>query len=70
MEKHKPTICINIKDVEDIEIEGVDYKDYPKFCDAFITSADYNGKPLTDKELDKVNDDTDFVHSCVLYWIY
>lgn len=44
---------IDIKKVHNIEIEGVDSRDYPDFCDAFIAYAeDENGNPLTEEELE------------------
>tara|TARA_R110002020_G_scaffold225802_3_gene435992 strand:+ start:1302 stop:1487 length:186 start_codon:yes stop_codon:yes gene_type:complete len=61
---------MDLSKLTNIEVDGIDTSDYPKFCDAFIASADYNGKPLTDKELDKLNEDSDFVHSCVEDSIY
>ncbi len=39
-----------------IEFEGVDSKDYPDFCDAFIAYAEHeDGTPLTEDELDSVD---------------
>ena len=61
---------MDLSKLTNIEVHGVDTTDYPKFCDAFIASAYYNGKPLTDKELDKINENSDFVHSCVEDSIY
>lgn len=41
----------NIK-VIDVEIENVDMKDYPDFCDAYISEAKFtNGKSLDDEQL-------------------
>ena len=41
----------NLK-VIDVEIENVDMKDYPDFCDAYISEAKFtNGKSLTDEQL-------------------
>jgi len=51
--------------IENVEVDGIDTKDYPDFCDAFIASADYDGQPMTDDQLDKLNDDGDFVYECV-----
>lgn len=51
--------------IENVEVDGIDNNDYPDFCDAFIASADYNGEPMTDDQLDKLNDDGDFIHECV-----
>ena len=44
---------INIKNVTNIELGGVDMKDYPDFCDAYVESAEkLDGTPLTDVELE------------------
>jgi hypothetical protein len=49
---------------QNIEFDGVDNSDYPDFCDAFICYAeDEEGEPLTEDELDLLNDDRGFVHS-------
>jgi len=57
---------MDYKLIDNIEVDDIDTSDYPDFCDAFISSADYNGKPMTDEQLDKLNEDFDFVHECVL----
>ncbi len=36
---------MDYKLIDNIEVDGIDTKDYLDFCDAFIASADYNGKP-------------------------
>ena len=49
---------ITINDICDIEIDGVDSKDYPDFCDAYFSSA-YNlaeKRECTEKELDYLSD--------------
>jgi len=48
---------IDIREVEDLEIDGVDTKDYPDFCDAFFVSGIYQGRELTDNELDQLTED-------------
>ncbi|MCB0448457.1 MAG: hypothetical protein KDD03_13300 [Gelidibacter sp.] len=45
---------LDIKNVEDIEIEGVDPSDYPDLCDAFIARA-FNleaNRECTEEELE------------------
>ena len=32
---------LDIKRVHDIEVDGIDKRDYPDFCDAYVTSAIY-----------------------------
>jgi hypothetical protein len=50
-------MTIKFSEVTNIELDGVDMKDYPDFCDAFISSADkLDGTPLTDVELEDLND--------------
>ncbi len=43
---------IEMSEIENIEIEGVDTRDYPDFCDAFISYAEYKGRECTDSELE------------------
>ena len=52
--------------IDNIEVDGIDTKDYPDFCDAYIVSADYDGKTMTDKQLDEINEDGDFQHECIM----
>ena len=54
-------MTINIKDLTDIEIAGIDMNDYPDLCDAYVEYAEKaDGTPLTDAEIDALNecDDT------------
>jgi len=40
---------LNGRQVKDAEVDGVDSEDYPDFCDAFFSYAEYeDGTPLTD----------------------
>ena len=57
---------MDYKKIDNIEIDGIDFKDYPDFCDAYIVSADYDGVPMTDKQLDEINEDGDFQHECIM----
>jgi hypothetical protein len=56
---------MDYKLIDNIEVDDIDTSDYPDFCDAYISSADYNGKPMTDEQLDKLNEDSDFVYQKV-----
>jgi hypothetical protein len=57
---------IDFKLVTNVSVDGIDTRDYPDFVDAFIESADYDGKPMSDEMLDEINSDhLDFVHECV-----
>ena len=61
---------IDLREVTEIEIEGIDTRDYPDFCDAFISDCLYKGIPATDHELDIINEDSDFVYECVQEELY
>ena len=44
---------LNGKKVVDLEIDGVDSRDFPDFCDAYFSNGCYeDGTPLTDDELE------------------
>lgn len=44
--------------VVDVEIDGVDRRDYPDFCDAYFSEGVYDddATPLTQFELDELTD--------------
>jgi len=50
-------INIDVNKLQDIEVDGIDRSDYPDFCDAYISAASYEGRPLTDDELDWLNNE-------------
>ena len=48
---------LNGRKVINIEVDGVDPRDFPDFSDAYFSYACYeDGTPLTDQELDKLAD--------------
>ena len=34
---------MDYRKITNVTLEGIDFKDYPDFTDAFISSAEYNG---------------------------
>jgi len=55
----------DFKKITNVVLDGIHYWDYPDFCDAFIDSADYNGKEMTDEQLDELNEDYELIHELV-----
>ena len=51
--------------VDNIEVEGIDTKDYPDFVDAYIAGADYNGVPMTEAQIEELNNDYDFLYDAI-----
>ena len=56
---------MNYEKIDNIKIGDIRLSDHPDYADAYILSAYYDGKPMTDEQLDEINDDTDFVHTAV-----
>ena len=61
---------MDYKKIDNIEIDGINTKDYPDFCDAYISSADYDGVPMTDEQLDELNEDGDYVYEHIMDYLH
>ena len=61
---------IDYKKVEVIEIDGINHGDYPDYVDAYITEAEYDGKPMTDEMIDEINDNDQFRYEAVWDYIH
>lgn len=61
---------MDTSNIDNIEIEDIDYKDYPDFCDAHIVYAERDGIPLTDDEIEELNNERDFVYEAVINKIF
>lgn len=66
------TLKFNGRKLADVRVEGVDTRDAPDFCDAYIADAiwDDTGTVLTEDELEEVNEDRDLVYNAVQAHIY
>jgi len=56
--------------ITNVVIEGIDHSDAPDYVDAYIYSADIDGEPATDEQLDELNADADLVYRLVMSTIY
>ena len=57
---------LNLAQIDNMEFEGVDFSDYPDFVDAYLISADYDGKEMTEEQIDYINDEHyEFVNESV-----
>lgn len=62
---------IDLDLIEDIEFEGINFGDSHDFCDAFISSASYNGRELTEKELEWISDHhSDWVYEKLMDYLH
>lgn len=60
---------MDYRKITDIEFDGINHRDAPDYCDAFIKSAYYEGKEMTEEQLELINDDADFVHEKLIEYI-
>ena len=51
--------------IEDVEVCNIASGDYPDFVDAYIGSATYKGRDMTDEELELLNEDGEFIYNKV-----
>ena len=56
--------------ITNVEIDGIDYSDYPDFCDAYIVDAMYDGEQMTDEQIEIINEDSQFVYDQVIKHIF
>lgn len=56
--------------IDDVEFDSKPGYDHDYWCDRYIVSASYDGRDLTEDELDALNDDSDFVYSQIEKQVY
>tara|TARA_R100001082_G_scaffold76349_1_gene44387 strand:- start:905 stop:1252 length:348 start_codon:yes stop_codon:yes gene_type:complete len=56
--------------IEIVEIDGIDHKDYPDYCDAYISAATVGGVEATDEQLDEMNNNPEFRYNSVIESIH
>jgi len=62
---------LDLSKISNIEVENVNHRDYPDYCDAFISNADYKGKLMTENQLEELNNNhSQFVYEKVIESIY
>jgi hypothetical protein len=61
---------MDYKLISNIEFDGVDHNDAPDYCDAYIVSAKYDDREMTEDEIDLLNEDRDFVHDSLMDSLY
>jgi hypothetical protein len=52
--------------ITDVVVEGVDHKDYPDYCDAYIHSAKVDEREATESEIRELESDGDLIYD-ILY---
>jgi len=60
----------DLSKIDNVKVDGIYMWDAPDFVDAYIASADLDGVEMTEKELDDLNEDRDYVYSQVEKTLY
>ena len=63
-------VNLDYKLISNIQFDGIDHKDYPDYCDAYIVSAEYNGEQMTEEQIEELNDDRDFVYESLMDYLH
>jgi hypothetical protein len=60
------------RSITDIEVEDIDTRDAPDFCDAYIATAHWEdtGESLSNDELEALNQDGDLVYEATMLQLY
>ena len=66
----KPVIEFDYSKISNVMVEGIDTEDHPDFCDASIWSADYDGEPMTEDQIEALNENSEFVNQSVFAQLY
>ena len=62
---------INVEDVEDIVFNGIDFTDHPDYSDAYIESATYKNREMTEYEMEELQNTEDmWVYEKLMDWIF
>jgi hypothetical protein len=56
--------------ITNVVVAGIDMADAPDFVDAYIASADLDGVPMTEEQLDALSEDYDFVYGELMKQLY
>lgn len=68
MTKEQKTLDYSL--IDNIEFDGIDHRDCPDYCDAYIAYAEYDGREMTEEELDMINDDSSFVYESLMSYLH
>ena len=59
---------LNYSLISNIEFKGINHRDYPDYCGAYIASADYDGKEMTKEQIEMI--DADFFYEKLIEQIF
>jgi hypothetical protein len=63
-------VNLDYKLISNIQFDGIDHKDAPDYCDAYIVNAEYDGVEMTDEQIELLNDDRYYVYEKLMNYLY
>jgi hypothetical protein len=63
-------IELDYSKISNVFVGGIDMEDYGDFCDAYIESAEYDGREMIEEELEVLNENSQFVNESVFSQLY
>ena len=65
----KKEVGLDYEEIDDVQMH-IDISDAPDFCDSYVESFTYMGRPATEDEVDTLNEDEDFVYEQIISHLY
>jgi len=57
-------------EITNVTFGGIDHNDYPDYVDAYVVSADIDGRKMTKEELDELNDNPYLVYDLLMDYLH
>ena len=67
-ETFKPEM--DLTKISNIEFDGINHHDYPKYADVYIVKANYKGELMNESQLNFINKNSEFIHECFLNYLH
>lgn len=61
---------VKLMKLSNVQFEDVNHQDYPDYVDAFVSYAEEDGEPLTEAELDELNEDSERVYELLMDYLH
>ena len=59
-------MTLELSKISNVHLADIDLSDYPDFWDARVVCAEYEGRPMSEAELDLLNDNRSLVYEAVM----
>ena len=62
---------MDLSKVDDLEFDGIDSKDHPDYSDAYICRGCYDGKEMTEEQIEDLNyNEREFVYEALMNYLF